>query len=240
MQTFHTPSENFAGTSVTVTGEEHHHATRSCRVRVGEIIGVMDGCGKRVHARIERIDSQILTASIERDVSGEGDPEMEIIIALSAIKPSRFETAVEKCTEIGVRGFVPLIAERCEPNITRRLKADRLRKIALEAAKQSKRSWLPEIYDPETLEDLLARTEGTVLAGSQKAEKSLERVCSAAEKNSRITLLIGPEGDFSETEYDAMSAAGVVPFTMGGLTLRAETAAIVAASRIVNIFASDR
>ncbi|MFC1541000.1 RsmE family RNA methyltransferase [Candidatus Latescibacterota bacterium] len=240
MQTFYAPKENFTETSVTINGEEHHHATRSCHVRKGEIIGVFDGCGKHVHATIDNIDKKSLTAIIERDVSGAGEPDVEIIIALSVIKPSRFEIAVEKCTEIGVRTFVPVISERCAPNNARRLRIERLQKIALEAAKQSKRSWIPEIVPPVALGDFLTRTDGTILVASQNAEKKLENVFDSIKDIMKITLLIGPEGDFTDREYDLMFEAGAIPFSMGGLILRSETAGIVAASSIVSIFASDR
>jgi len=186
-----------------------------------------------VIARIERIGDTTLTAAVERDISGAGEPTADITIALSAIKPARFETAVEKCTELGVRGIVPVIAKRCEPNIAHRLKLDRLRKIALEAAKQSGRSRIPEIVEPVELGELLEQTDGLILTGSQHAVTDLEQACEDAGEVSRITMLIGPEGDFSDSEYDMMTAAGVAIVTMGGLTLRTETAAIIAVARIV-------
>ncbi len=233
MQTFYTAPENIADTVVTIGGVEYHHAVRVCRVRVGEHIGVLDGSGRRLIARIEHIGDTRLTAAVEKDVSGEGEPSLEIVIALAAIKPARFETAVEKCTELGVAGLVPVTAERCEPNIAHRLKPDRLRKIVLEAAKQSGRSRIPDISEPIGLDDLLGQSEGMLLGGSQHAETDLEQACGEAGDISRITVLIGPEGDFTESEYDKMKEVGVAMVSMGGLTLRAETAAIVAAARIV-------
>ena len=146
MQNFYTSKDNFTDKTVRLSGEEHHHATRSCRVKIGEIIGVTDGCGKRVYARIGVIDSQSLTAVIERDVSDVGEPDSEITVAISVIKPARFEIAVEKCTELGVRHFVPLLTERCEQDISNRLKIERLSRIALEAAKQSGRSWCLKLF----------------------------------------------------------------------------------------------
>ena len=85
MQNFYTPQENFTDKNVRLLGEEYFHAARSCRVKVGELVGVTDGLGKRVHARIEEIDKHSLTAVIERDVSDIGEPDAEITIALSII-----------------------------------------------------------------------------------------------------------------------------------------------------------
>ena len=240
MLTFYTPKDNFTDTTVQLSGEEHHHAIRSCRVKAGEIIGVLDGCGRRVLARIDAIDSHSLTAVIERDVSGAGEPDVEITVALSIIKSARFETAVEKCTELGARHFIPLVADRCEPNISRRLKIERLEKIALEAAKQSGRSWIPEISSPTGIMDFLEQPESSVLAASKKADRSLEKVFRSIMDSNKVTLVIGPEGDFTDEEYTVLYESGVLPFSMGELTLRSETAGIAATALIVNMLSSAK
>ena len=95
MQNFTADRLKFTDTTVILTGEEHHHATRSCRVRIGELIGVTDGFGKRVVARIEAIDSRTLTAVIERDVSGDGEPSLEITLILFSAPMVNPETAKE-------------------------------------------------------------------------------------------------------------------------------------------------
>ena len=257
MKNFYTSKEHFTDKTVRLFGDEHHHATRSCRVKVGELIGVTDGCGKRVHALIEKIDNKSLTASIERDVSGTGEIEAEIILALSIIRPVRFETAVEKCTELGIRQIIPLIAKRCDPNSSKRLKIDRLRKIAYETAKQSGRSWIPEISSPIKLMDFLKRQDGSVIAASQHADKSIEQVdlqffkkklfeknlkinvCGRLTDCSKLSLVIGPEGDFTDEEYTAMTEFGVEFFSMGELTLRSETAGIAATALVVNLLRTN-
>ena len=228
LRNFYTSKEHFTDETVRLVGEEYHHATRSCRVKTGELIGVTNGCGRRVHARIDTIDSYSLTAAIEKDVSGEGEPEAEITFALSVIKPARFETAVEKCTELGVRRIVPLVAKLCKPDISQRLKIERLCKIALEAAKQSGRSWVPEIISPIGLSDFLKRSNGSVFAASQKTDNSFEDVFRYGMDKRIITLVIGPEGDFTVEEYDLLSRYGAALFSLGELTLRSETAGIIA------------
>lgn len=144
IQNFYTPPELFNGTVVTLVDDEYRHAVRSCPVRVGETIGVTDGCGRRVEARVEAIGRNALVANIERDVSECGEPRTDLTLALALIKPARFEIAVEKCIELGARRITPLVVERCEC-AAERLNPDRLRRIALEAAKQAGRSWITEI-----------------------------------------------------------------------------------------------
>ena len=233
MQNFITERTQFTDTIVTLAGAEHHHATRSCRVRTGELIGVTDGCGKRVEARIEAIDSRMLTAAIERDVSGIGEPAIEITVALALISPARFETAVEKCTELGARRFAPVFARRCTVN-PGRLKLDRLKRIVVEAAKQSGRSYIPEIVEPVPIQSLQADAWGQVLAAMKGAASSLESALQGC-ATERIALVIGPEGDFTDEEMAMLSGIGARFFSLGKLLLRSETAAIAATALVVNI-----
>ena len=231
MQNFFSDSVHFSIDTVTLTGEEHHHATRSCRVRTGELIGVTDGCGKRVEARIEAIDSSTLTAVIERDVSGFGEPAVEITVALSIIKPARFESAVEKCTELGARRFIPVIAQRCmvKPG---RITTERLQRIAREAAKQAGRSWIPEISEPVELFELDAPVNSRLLVASKKAEGDIDAVFQQVRHAASLTIVIGPEGDFTGEELEILTQKGALPFSLGGLTLRSETAAIAATAHV--------
>ena len=228
MQRFYTPSGLIDSGTVTIEGDEYHHATRSCRVRTGELIGVTDGCGRYVIARIDTIDRERVVAVIERDVSGAGEPDALITLALSVIHQARFETAVEKCTELGVRRIVPVVAERCERGTVRRIRTDRLERIALGAVKQSGRSWMPDIGEPVAFSHLLDECAGSVCTASQLAEAPFAEACREHVVRGVVTLLVGPEGDFSEDEHGLLLEAGASFFTLGGLVLRAETAAIAA------------
>ena len=231
MQNFYTPPELFNGTVVTLVDDEYRHAVRSCRVRAGETIGVTDGCGRRVEARVEVIGRNALVANIVRDVSGCGEPRTDLTLALALIKPARFEIAVEKCTELGVRRIAPLAAERCERE-AERLNPDRLRRIALEAAKQAGRSWITEITAVTDIESA-CRGGGALLAALKGAELRIGKVLARFHRAERVTVFIGPEGDFTLEETGLMAGLGVVPVNLGGLTLRAETAAIVATTLVM-------
>ena len=227
MQNFCGDSVNFSDTLVILNGNEHHHATRSCRVKVGEVIGIMDGCGKRVEARITSIGRRILTAEIEQDVSGIGEPSMAIHVALSLIKPVRFEMAIEKCTELGAHRFIPLVTKRCSWS-SEHLNFERLKKISFEAAKQSGRSWLPNMSAPVNLTEVFAHTHGIVLVALRSAEQHIGSLVKHLSGSDAVTLIIGPEGDFTDEERDILITGNALPVSLGGLTLRSETAAIIA------------
>ena len=225
MNNFYADNKHFTDKTVTLSGDEYYHATRSCRVKTGEVIGVTDGCGKRVEARIASIDSSAITAGIEHDVSGMGEPAVHITVALSLIKPSRFELAVEKCTELGVRRFVPLYTKRCAHN-PKRFNLERIKKIACEAAKQSGRSWIPEVTEPVNVVDLFNYFQGTVVIALQSAEKNIKDIKKRIIGSQAVTLIVGPEGDFTDEERDMILTGDALSVSLGGLTLRSETAAI--------------
>ena len=227
MRTFYAPKEAFSEGTVIITGDEYRHATRSCRIRVGETIGVTDGCGMRVEAVIETVDAGTVTAGIVNDVSGVGEPAFEITIAMAVIKPSRFERAIEKCTELGARHFLPIVTQRCE-TAPERLNYERMGRIALEAAKQSRRSWIPQIEQPVPVMDIFEHTGGDLLVALQSAENEMDAALKKLETSGGVTIVIGPEGDFTDEEWDILLAGGAVPVSLGGLTLRTETAAMAA------------
>jgi len=229
MQNFYAPTESFSENTVTLSGDEYFHATRSCRVRPGEIIAVTDGVGKRVEARITDIDAEILHAEITKDVSGIGELDTHISLALALIKPANFELAAEKCTELGVRRILPLISANTNVRPDR-LKVARLEKITHAAAKQSGRSFLPEIAEPIPLLDLYSHVNGEVIVASTHAEQDMEKALKSLSDEHDLTIVIGPEGDLTDEEYDVLATAGAKSVSLGGLTLRSETAAIAAMS----------
>ncbi len=229
MQNFYAPTDAFTDSAVILTGDDYFHATRSCRVRPGEVIAVTDGLGKRVEARITAIDAQSLTAETVQDISGAGELDTPLTLALALIKPSNFELALEKCTELGIRRIIPLVTMHTNQQ-PEKMKRERIEKILLAAAKQSGRSYFPVLEDPLPLLDLFDHCEGGIVVAAKQAEQDMEKALKTVSGKDNITIVIGPEGDFSQEEYDVLITAGASPVTLGGLTLRSETAAITAVS----------
>jgi 16S rRNA (uracil1498-N3)-methyltransferase len=240
MQNFYTSPDGFTTQAVTLTGDEYRHATRACRVKVGEEISITDGLGRRVIARIGSIDSERLRAQIIQDVSSAGEPVCAVTLALATIKAARFEMAVEKCTELGVRAIVPVITDRCEQHAEHHLHIDRISRIAQASAKQAARSIVPVIGESCELAAFIHKHQGVMLVASQHAHESLESVLGTMVGCEAITCLIGPEGDFTDNEYKTIETAGAIPVSLGELTLRSETAAIVAVARVLSGMASKQ
>ena len=141
----------------------------------------------------------------------------------------RYEWFVEKATEVGVDAVIPVIGERSERKV---FKPERCRKIALSAMKQSLKASLPAIEDPLPLKDFITRAEGLKMIcccfEGETTRRSISQVLEGAPEGCRISILIGPEGDFSPEEVHLAVEHGFVPVHLGPSRLRTETAALTA------------
>ena len=141
---------------------------------------------------------------------------------MAIIQMEKFELVLQKATELGVRSIIPMITERVELRPERyRCKLDRWQKIVFEAVKQSGRTRIPEIEEPKTFEEIVQR-EGEKIIFDADAKQP------ATGNRQPATILIGPEGGFSDEELQAGKAQHCAFQQLGPRRLRAETAAIVA------------
>lgn len=209
--------------------EESGHAVRVLRYGVGDEILITDGRGTTYKAVItaahpKKCEYRILSS--ERQQRGH---DFYLHIAIAPTKNiERLEWMIEKCTEIGVDEITPLL---CRFSERKQLRTDRLEKIILSAAKQSLTPYLPTLneltkYDTFVSEHRPDPNSQCFIAHCYESEKRLLRNEIVLGKN--ITVLIGPEGDFSEKEVQDALAAGYLPVSLGNSRLRTETAGVVA------------
>ncbi len=171
-------------------------------------------------------DEAVLVIDKERKIKKPTDTELHLF--QSIIKKDNFELIVEKCTEIGVSAFHPLVSDRSEK---KDLNIERLNKIAKEAAEQSGKTVLPEIFRPKYLEQAISDFNGELFALDFDGKNMQETVDIKIEK--KIGVLIGPEGGWSERERLLFDAKGIQTVSFGPQVLRAETAAIVVSALIL-------
>jgi 16S rRNA (uracil1498-N3)-methyltransferase len=208
--------------SLEVAGDEFHHAARVARVKEGEDVEVFDGRGHAAHGKVAELGNDSLRIEIERHIDGRESP-LHITLAAAIIQLEKFELVLQKATELGVAEIVPLIADRCEVRPERyRGKEDRWRKIVFEAVKQSGRAVIPPIHEAMRFDDVVKRDGVRIVFDADESPDA------APERAPELTLLIGPEGGWSEREIAVARAAGCLFQRLGPRRLRAETAAIVA------------
>ncbi len=219
--------------------EESYHCVRVLRHRAGDSINVIDGKGALLHCVLSEVSPAAATASIVSEESGWGGHPYYLRMAVCPTKNiDRYEWFVEKAVELGVDEIIPVIGEHSE---RRNVRTDRLQKIALSAAKQSLKGAVPSVAEPMTVLDFVGAGQdglrliaycsddvaprGSILDALAAAFPAVETPSHAAAK---VTVLIGPEGDFSQDEVRSALDAGFIPVHLGPSRLRTETAAITA------------
>jgi 16S rRNA (uracil1498-N3)-methyltransferase len=219
-----------AGTRVTLEGGAARHVTRVLRLRVGEALTLFNGSGGEYAASIEQSQGGRVAVAIGAQRALERESPLALILAQGVSRGERMDLVVQKATELGVSGLVPVLTERSVVRLTAQQAERRLnhwRAIAVAACEQSGRNRLPAIASPVPLKDFLrTNTDGSMrLLLSPAATATLAdlpRLVSA------VTVLIGPEGGLAQAEQEAAVAAGFKPVRLGPRVLRTETAAITA------------
>jgi 16S rRNA (uracil1498-N3)-methyltransferase len=218
-----------AGTRVTLAGGAASHVTRVLRLRVGEALTVFNGLGGEYAASIEQAHGGRVTVAIGEQRAIERESPLALILAQGVSRGERMDLVVQKATELGVSGLVPVLSERSVVRLTAQQAERRLnhwRAIAVAACEQSGRNRLPAIAAPVPLENFLrSGTDGTRLLLSPGAGATLADVPRPV---TAVTVLIGPEGGLAPPEQEAAIAAGFKPVRLGPRVLRTETAAIAA------------
>lgn len=231
--TFYVPPTLFQGDQVELPDEEARHAVRVLRMREGDELVVVDGAGgwhrvEVIEAGKRRVRGRVLET--RREV---GEPAYELTLGVALLKNrNRFETMLEKAVECGVRRIVPLQTARTEKGS---LKAERSENILIAALKQSGRSRLPELAVPMGFDDIVRENADLALIAHEQVgnEQTLLDVLSRHPDACRLHVLIGPEGGFTDDEVARAQAAGYLPVSLGPRRLRAETAALTAATGIM-------
>jgi 16S rRNA (uracil1498-N3)-methyltransferase len=221
---FFLPQPLEPGSTVTLAGEEFHHAFRVHRTRTGEEVELFDGGGVNVVAVVRSVGRGEASAEIVAPVADAREPHSAISLGLALIQPERFELVLQKGTELGVTRFIPLLTEHGEVRWERvASKLERWQKIVLEAVKQSGRARIPAIEPAARFEEMLRLDTATkTMFDSDEPESALR------EKTRDQLLLVGPEGGWSARELAAVREGGCSFRRLGPRRLRAETAAIAA------------
>lgn len=216
---------------VVLDGPEGRHAAAVRRLRPGERVDLTDGAGLLAECVVTAADRASLTLEVGAR-HREPPPAPRLVVVQALPKGDRGELAVETMTEVGVDVIVPWAADRCVTRWRpeRRDKAlGRWRTTAREAAKQARRSRLPEVPDLASTDDVAARLGAASLALvlHEEAEAPLSAVEPPADGD--IVLVVGPEGGITEAELARFAAAGGRPTRLGPTVLRTSTAGVAAA-----------
>jgi len=228
---FYAPPSAFKGQRVVLPKDEVRHARAVLRAREGDEIVVVDGDGGWHRVTINHLSSDQAIGTVQETRRDVGEPDVHLTVGLGLLtKRSRYETFVEKAVELGARRIVPLHTAHTETDTFR---YERIRNVMVAALKQCRRSRLPDLSEPETLDGVLGTTEADrrIICDGGEAARPLPQALDGA--GARVLILVGPEGGFSEAEVDTAVSAGCTPASLGPRRLRAETAGIAATNAVM-------
>ena len=235
-----------SGDTAEIRGPIAHQIGHVLRLRPGDFLELLDNSGDALTARIDEITREGVLATITGRRRPETEPPVRLELYQSLLKGEKMEWVLQKGTEIGLSRFVPVLSERCvsrpsEADLSRKL--ERWRSIVREAAEQSGRAVLPEVaplVDFNRACSAAAAADFAVMAWEGERTATLRGLIrqeteawTGRTERPRIAVLIGPEGGFSEREAEIARTAGVTPAGLGPRILRAETAALVAATVVL-------
>ena len=244
---FYAPPEalSLGKKSVTLSAEETRHARDVLRLERGEEVYVFDGEGHEYRCAIAQLNRDSVKVDVLEQVEP-AHPEslLDLTLGVALLKGEKFDLVVQKATELGATRFIPILTNRADVRIRSdddaKRKLMRWQRIALEATKQCGRARLMKIDAPVAFQELIERAEQEDelrLMFGEREGSSLSQVLEELELTpTKVIALIGPEGGWTDGEIDEANENGWRIVTLGGRVLRAETAAIVAATLLQHRF----
>lgn len=232
MQLFYDPDLDEGVSQFSFSTEESRHIVKVLRKNMGDIVHITNGKGNLFGAKILVPDSKHCRAEIISTSKKHPDGyRLHMVVAPTKMN-DRYEWFLEKSTEIGVHEITPILCEHSERKV---LKMERMEKVILAAMKQSQQFFLPKLNEPISFREYMALPKKGLLyiAHCDEGERyDLKRRVLA---NNDVTILIGPEGDFSPREIAMAKENDFIPISLGPNRLRTETAAIVACCTVALI-----
>lgn len=206
--------------------QESKHCIKVLRHTLGDQIHCIDGKGTMFLCEISGADIQEVQLTILSTETGWGEKPQKLILALSPLRlKDRFEWALEKAVELGVDEIYPMICQRTD-KYKSKIKVGRLETLILAAVKQNKRSRIPLLHDPMSFQEAMSSFKRPCYMGYCEAQTPVSSYAEEMRDASAATLLIGPEGDFTEEEVAFAQQKGAKTISLGTNRLRTETAAV--------------
>ena len=217
------------------------HQLRSVlRLGPGSQITLLDGSGMAFYTQIVVLSADRATGRVVAQEPVQSEPDVVLTLYQCMLKSERFEWILQKGTELGVSRFVPVISSRTVVRPAAKLlpKYDRWRAIIREAAEQSRRGRLPILENPLGWEEALGHGSGQRILAWEEARGTVTSLGAALAESDTVSLLVGPEGGISSDEAAAAIDCGWQSVSLGPRILRAETAAVAAASIVLHLSGS--
>lgn len=237
MARFYAPPDQWSGDTVFLDAAEGRHAVEVLRFEAGDTVDVFDGCGRRAKGVLKAASRR--GAELElHSVHAQQRSPFAVTLVQSVPKGQLMEWIIEKSVELGATRILPIFSARTVVRLNaveRARKREKWFRVAVEACKQCGQDWIPEVCVPEDIGQALGlealSQEASVIASFGENAISMHAFLKMHLSKS-LTLIVGPEGDFTPVEVEAFVERGAIEASLGPLTLRSETAALYMLSAV--------
>ncbi len=222
--------------------ENYNHLAKSLRIKKGEKLLLIDEKQIQYETVVECVTNKEITVYVENSYKSSRSLDFRLYLGQSPLRSNAQSIIIEKATELGADGVYPLFTDNCALNKSViEKKIDKWQRIMYEASKQCERACIPQCFQPSSLEDIIKlKCSGVkVIAFCERlSSKTLHEYCmeNPIQKNDKILVIIGPEGGFSDREFEMFKDNNIPMLTLGNLILKAETAVIVALGNLIYEF----
>ena len=213
--------------------DNYRHIARSLRARTGEKLLLIDENQIQYETVIKEINSKEIICEIEKSYLSKRDLDFDLFLAQSPLRSDSQLTIMEKATELGVRAVYPVFTDNCALKVNKR---EKWQKVMYEASKQCERAKIPTCFEPQTFDEILKNKFDKIIVFAERStEKSLKQYLkeNPIHKGEKVLVIIGPEGGFSQREFDYFKAKNLPLISLGDLILKADTAVITALGDII-------
>jgi 16S rRNA (uracil1498-N3)-methyltransferase len=236
--TFLYKADDMAGDTIIISGTEAHHIARVMRLDRSDMIRMSDGQGTTHLCEISAITPKKINCRIIKTLKNSGEPGIHLTLAAGLSASFKFDTIVQKATEVGVSRFVPLLCNKgmvkTGDKAALKRKINRWRRICEAAVKQSGRSRIPAIERPIDFIEFLDNCDPKETFLFHPGDRSEDiSILTNLKTKQEITIIVGPESGFSPSELEAARDHGISIITLGDRILRTETAGIVLPALVI-------
>jgi 16S rRNA (uracil1498-N3)-methyltransferase len=239
MPHFFIDSKSLKDNIITIFDKETYaHIVKSLRAKIGEKILLIDENQIQYEGNIKKINSNSIEIEIEKSYKSNKMLDFKLYLAQSPLRSDAQSLIIEKATELGVDGIYPVLTDNCvlKKNVIEQ-KIKKWQKTMFEASKQCERAYVPTCFELSSIENLVKDSNfDRILAFTERNAKIKVKnylVDKPVLKNEKILVIIGPEGGFSNKEFEFFEQNNITTLSLGDLILKAETAVIVALGYIV-------
>jgi len=210
-----------------IDGDEARHLSAVSRAQAGDVIKIFDGTGGQFEAKINLLNKKNIEGEILKILPVRVQ-KRKLTLCFAPVSRAALEEVLDKCTQTGVYAFQPVITERTEHDILKKLdnKIERWSSVILSAVKQCETPLIPKIYAPLKFADALKKYPRGYFAYEKETQNALSLAALKEEKE--ISVFIGPVGGFTDGEARQAAQSGLKTITLGANIMRAETAAVAA------------